>query len=175
MRETHESDIQPAAEGDWLSTLFRDHHRRVLNAAYRVTGSTADAEDVLQTVFSRLAARAPDSVPAWGAYLQRAAVNAGLDVLRARRRAKVSDVDELEIADSAPGPHGSARLSELEARVRAALTDESPRAAEMFALRCFEDHGYQEIADAFGTSRSVVAVTLFRVRQRLKRQLGDDR
>ena len=38
-----------------LESLFRQHSRRVLSAAYRVTGSRQDAEDVLQTVFLRLA------------------------------------------------------------------------------------------------------------------------
>lgn len=162
---------------DWLSGLFQDHHRQVLQAAYRVTGSAADAEDVLQTVFVRLAARAPEPVPAWGAYLRRAAVNAALDVLRARRRANATGVDDLamELRDEEPGPERTARLTELEDRLRVALALESPRPAEMFALRCFEDRDYQEIAETFGTTRAVVAVTLFRVRQRLKKELGDER
>src|SRR2546430_9865113 len=43
---------QPARE---LEAVFRAHHARVLQAAYRVTGSMADAEDVAQSVFLRLA------------------------------------------------------------------------------------------------------------------------
>ena len=39
-----------------LSRLFGEHHRRVLIAAYRITGSMADAEDVAQSVFLRLGA-----------------------------------------------------------------------------------------------------------------------
>src|SRR2546425_12699935 len=38
-----------------VETLFELHHDREFRAAYRVTGSTADAEDVLQTVFLRIA------------------------------------------------------------------------------------------------------------------------
>src|SRR6266498_2708990 len=37
-----------------LETLFQSHHDRVFRSAYRITGSAADAEDVLQTVFLRL-------------------------------------------------------------------------------------------------------------------------
>jgi len=38
-----------------LEVLFREHHDRVFRTAHRVTGSAADAEDVLQTVFLRVA------------------------------------------------------------------------------------------------------------------------
>ena len=40
-----------------LETLFREHHGSVFRAAYRITGDPADAEDVLQTVFTRLLRR----------------------------------------------------------------------------------------------------------------------
>ncbi len=43
---------QAAAE---LEDVFRTHQSCVLKAAYRVTGSMADAEDVAQSVFLRLA------------------------------------------------------------------------------------------------------------------------
>jgi RNA polymerase sigma-70 factor (ECF subfamily) len=73
----------PAPEPTLLSRLFDEHHGVVFRAAYRVTGNAADAEDVLQTVFLRLAAR-PDLSAITPAYLSRAGVNAGLDLVRAR-------------------------------------------------------------------------------------------
>ena len=49
----------PAAKGAGeLERLFRDHHEQVFRAAYRITGSVTDAEDVLQTIFLRLASNA---------------------------------------------------------------------------------------------------------------------
>ena len=44
-----------AADSDSLEGLFERHHDRVFRTAHRVTGSAADAEDVLQTVFLRVA------------------------------------------------------------------------------------------------------------------------
>ncbi len=69
-----------------LDEVFRAHYSRVLKAAYRVTGSMSDAEDVLQTVFLRLARRdlATEGVANLESYMYRAAVNAALDLLRAR-------------------------------------------------------------------------------------------
>src|SRR4026207_2168833 len=59
-----------------LETLFREHPGSVAPAAYRITGDPADAEDVLQTVFTRLLRREeqPDLSESAGSYLQRAAV-----------------------------------------------------------------------------------------------------
>ena len=70
-----------------LETLFRDHHDRVFRAAHRITGSPADAEDVLQTVFLRLVKSegAYDLSDNPAAYLSRAAINASLDLMRAGR------------------------------------------------------------------------------------------
>ena len=44
-----------------LEEIFRAHQVCVLKAAYRVTGSMADAEDVSQSVFLRLARGTFDS------------------------------------------------------------------------------------------------------------------
>ena len=66
--------------------LFRVHHELVYRTAFSVTGSSHDAEDVLQTVFLRVLARGGDveDVAQPAAYFRRAAVNAAVDVLRRR-------------------------------------------------------------------------------------------
>ncbi|MBV9483569.1 MAG: hypothetical protein JO249_22880, partial [Acidobacteria bacterium] len=69
-----------------FSRLFEEYHGLVFRTAYRITGSAADAEDVLQNIFLRLMRR--DSAAALineESYFRRAALNASLDVLRARR------------------------------------------------------------------------------------------
>ena len=86
-----------------LSKLFGEHHRRVLTAAYRITGSMADAEDVAQAVFLRLAStRGP--VTNAGSYLYRAAINGALDLLRRRKTAPNGAIEEAAgIAAVGPG------------------------------------------------------------------------
>src|SRR4029077_5118889 len=61
-----------------VERAFRAHHGLVFRAAYRITGNAADAEDVLQTVFLRLARRGAnsDAVENDESYLRRAAINA---------------------------------------------------------------------------------------------------
>ncbi|MGH9944842.1 MAG: RNA polymerase sigma factor, partial [Pyrinomonadaceae bacterium] len=45
----------PAAPPSELERLYREHHGQIFRTAYHITGSPSDAEDVLQTVFLRLA------------------------------------------------------------------------------------------------------------------------
>ncbi len=162
-----------------LEAVFREHHSRVLQAAYRVTGNADDAQDVLQTVFLRLLRRkdSPDLKSSPASYLHRAAVNAGLDVLRARSNARSNALDDVEARledEREAGPQRNLEARELKARLRVALAEETPQNAEVFALRYFEGYSNQEISRMLDMSQSAVGVTLHRVRNRLKTRLEMD-
>ena len=158
-----------------LPQLFAEHHRRVLTAAYRITGSMADAEDVVQAVFLRLAS-ADGPVTNAGSYLYRAAINGALDVLRQRKTAQTEPLEfaaYVAATGSGSSPETEASSRELGAMLRIAIGELPQRAAEMFVLRYVEDHGNREIATLMGTSQAVVAVTLFNARSRLKKRLSE--
>ena len=156
-----------------LSQLFGEHHRRVLRAAYRITGCMADAEDVTQSVFLRLA-RDGGNVANASSYLYRAAINGSLDLLRRR---KIACAEPLEgaasVATTAVQSSPETQLSsrELGESLRDAISELSPRSAEMFTLRYLEERGNREIAKLMGTSQAVVAVTLHHTRSKLKERL----
>jgi RNA polymerase sigma factor (sigma-70 family) len=158
-----------------LSDLFREHHRRVLIAAYRITGNMADAEDVTQSVFLRLASG--DSAPPAnaGSYLYRAAINGALDLLRKRKTAALEPLEL--VAGSATGsessPETDLSAAELRALLRLAMSELTPRAAEIFTLRYLEDFDNGEISALTGSSRALVAVTLYQARSRLKKRLSE--
>ncbi len=159
-----------------LERVFREHNRLVLRAAYRVTGSAQDAEDVLQTVFMRLVRREGGSglSDSPSHYLHRAAVNAALDIVRSRQAARTSPLDDVApvlAASSDESPERVQAGSELRAQIRAALGRMNPRNAEIFALRYFEGYGNHEIAKMLGTSRSTINVILHRMRERLREEL----
>ena len=159
-----------------ISRLFAEHYRRVLLAASRITGSMADAEDVAQNLFLRLAVAETSGRPIENpaSYLYRAAINGALDLLRRRKTAAIEPLDQAEqIVSRNPGTSPEAQLSrrELGAALRLAISELSPKAAEMFALRYFEELGNREIAALMGTSQAVVAVTLYNARSRLKKRL----
>ena len=170
----------PMAPPD-LETLYRVHHGRVLQAAYRVTGNAADAEDALQAVFLRLARREealPGDIEGAGAYLQRAGINAGLDLVRRRRREAGTPLDEIAplVADASEAPPDAEHRRRVLAQwLRGALARLPQQAAEAFALQFFEGRDHQEIAAALGTTRNNVAVLLHRARRALREEIAGPR
>ena len=91
-----------------VSQLFAEHYRRVLLAAHRITGSMADAEDIAQGLFLRLASaeRPIDNI---GSYLHRAAINGALDLLRRRKTAATEPLEQAKLMS--PRPVEEARRS----------------------------------------------------------------
>ena len=61
--------------------------------AYRIVGSRADAEDVIQRVFQALPGGSYQGTASLWAYLHRAAVNGSVNLLRARRRRELLSHD----------------------------------------------------------------------------------
>jgi len=162
----------PAAD---LERIFREHHAMVFRAAYRVTGNATDAEDVVQTVFLRMVKRDPGSqaVGNMASFLHRAAVNAALDLLRARQNVRNIPLDELEPVLAEPAHRSPERVrssGEIREWLRGALARLNPRIAEMFMLRFFDGKDNPEIAQILNTTPGTVAVTLSRTRDRLEKE-----
>lgn len=155
-----------------VEQMFWAHHQRILRAVYRITGNMADAEDVAQSVFTRLLKSEQLRIDSAGSYLYRAAVNGALDLVRSRQRGREVS---LELAGDVPSlvpttsPERQLSSGELRDTLRTALASLSPRSAEIFVLRYVEGLSNAEIAALVGTSKAVVAVTLHQARTRLKK------
>lgn len=165
----------PAPSGQ-LEEVFQRYHGKVFAAAYRVTGSAQDAEDVLQTVFLRLLKRQDslDLDPNPAAYLHRAAVNAGLDLMRARSRKRSIPLDELTnqpMDEGAEDPDRRQQDREVRRGLRQAVLGLSGKAAEIFTLRFFEGASNKEIADMLGMTQTAVGVALHRARNQVKKEI----
>lgn len=159
-----------------LEELFQAHHASVLRAAYRITGNATDAEDVLQTVFTRLLRR-PANSPVMenaGAYLHRSAVNAALDLVRGRQQGTNLPLDA-HISHLAEGPAAAPdrqqEARELRDFLRRAIRRLAPRAAEIFSLHYLEGYSNAQIASMLDLSRAGVAVALHRTRARLQEEI----
>ena len=149
-----------------FEAIFREYSPMIYRAAYAVTGSRDDADDVLQTVFLKLIRREypPDLKANPKAYLHRAAVNMSLDVIRARaRHTSCDDFDDLEPYSSFPA-NQHFELSDI-------LSQLNPEAAQILVLRYVHDYSDAEIAKMLGKSRGAIALRLFRLRGRLKKLL----
>lgn len=168
--------LVPEPPGE-LETLFRAHHGRVFRTAQRITGSAADAEDVLQTVFLRLikGQESYDLTTNPEAYLSRAAINASLDLLRSRTRAKsvaLEDVDSENVTSRFHSPEREHADRELHTLVREAVARLGKTAGEMFVLRYYEGFDNKDIAALMKTSPLVVGVVLHRARTKLRKEIG---
>jgi RNA polymerase sigma-70 factor (ECF subfamily) len=162
----------PAVQTE-LGQLFEEHHARIFRAAFRILGNATDAEDVLQQVFLRIIRQEvpPDQVGNLDSYLYRSAINAALDLARSRWRR--SSVPLAETGTQQPSTSTGSGTEPYEIRnwLRQALTVLSARQAEMFVLRYLEGYENREIAEMLATSQAVVAVSLFRARAQLKKEL----
>jgi len=69
-----------------LTQWFDDHRAFLWGLSYRITGSAADADDVVQETFVKAHQRAPAQLAHPRRWLMRLAVNAARDVLRRRKR-----------------------------------------------------------------------------------------
>jgi RNA polymerase sigma-70 factor (ECF subfamily) len=168
--------MQPASQPAMdLEEIFRDHHAMVFRAAYRITGNAGDAEDAMQTVFLRMLKRdaAAEPVTSMASFLHRAAVNAALDLVRARQNIRGVPLDGLEPVLADP-PHRQPdqlrKEGEIREWLRGALARLNPRSAAMFALRFFEEKENPEIARLLDTTPATVAVTLSRTRNLLEKE-----
>ncbi len=160
---------------EWVSELSETFGQMVYHAAYRILGSPEDAEDVLQEVFLKLLSGSgkrihPEAVKNWGAYLRVTASRTAIDLLRRKPKYKEESwefVRETEVSNGRT-PRYLASQKQKARFLRQALSQLSERDAKVFALRCFEELSYENIAEHMSISVNQVGVILHRSRERLK-------
>src|ERR671923_625100 len=79
---------------DWLAERFQEHRPRLRAVAYRMLGSTSEADDAVQETWIRLSrsnAREIDSLEAW---LVTAVGRVALNMLRSRKTRREAPLDE---------------------------------------------------------------------------------
>ncbi len=169
------------AEIDRLIALHAD---KAYAVALRLTGSPADAGDVVQEAFLRAMkyfASYDPSLP-FEAWLNQILRNVYLSSLRkeaARRSISLSaraseDSASLEdaLADEGPGPERWAEARDSSDRVQSALSRLTPPLRLAVAMVDLEGSSREEAAAALGCSLSALDVRLHRGRGRLKELLS---
>ena len=167
---------------DGLAELFHLQRKRLWALAYRLTGSTEDAEDVVQEAFARLVAEPPAAPAAeLGPWLARVATNLGIDALRRRKRRayvgpwlpsplETPEADALEALPSG-SPDPEARYGLAESATYAflvALEALGPRQRAVLLLRDVLGHSARETAELIGASEGGVRVLHLRARRALE-------
>ncbi len=166
------------AKPELASDLQRElalHREFLWGLCYRMTGSAADADDLVQDAFER-ALRSPpaDTERSLRPWLARVAVNLGRDHLRRRKVARYrgswlpEPVPTETLIASAPERAPSARYDALESATFAfllALEALSPTQRAVLLLRDVFDYSVREAAQALDLSEANVKTTLHRARK----------
>jgi RNA polymerase sigma-70 factor (ECF subfamily) len=154
----------------WTAGAFREHERHVWGLAYRMTGSAADADDVVQETFARALEHPPARLDApLRPWLTHVALNVARDTLRRRKRRRyvgpwLPSPVETEDADEAAGARYDLRESASYAFL-VALEALSPQQRAVLLLRDVLDYSVREAADTLALSESNVKTTHHRARQ----------
>ena len=152
-----------------LGVLYERYGEAAYRTAYRITGSTADAEDVVHDVFVglRRAARSYEERGALGGWLKTIVVRTALMRVRqgaSRERARLDYVS----VDWVPEPTDPVDLLALRAAVRTLPA----KLRAVFMLKEVEGYEHSEIAELLGISSVAARVRLHRSWKHLRERMG---
>ena len=165
------SERHPAFQG----AHAREHEAFLYGVCYRMTGTHADAQEVVQDTFLRALERPPaDTAQPWRPWLTRVAVNLCKDRLRRRKTrgyvgpwlpapVELPDTHDVEV----PSAARYERLESASFAFLLALERLTPQQRAVLILRDVLDHSVAETAGTLGISESNVKVTLHRAQKAL--------
>jgi RNA polymerase sigma-70 factor (ECF subfamily) len=182
----HEGDRTAVAhalngDSDAFRALVERHSRYLFGVAHRLTGSAADAEDVVQEAWLKahrqlggFEARA--DVRTW---LHRITVNCAIDLIRGRRhREDAHDPADLETgplsergADRQATPDRLAESGEIRVRVGEALRGLTSLERAAFTLRHLEGMSIEEVGSALNLKSSATKHSIFRAVRKMRQAL----
>jgi RNA polymerase sigma-70 factor (ECF subfamily) len=175
-----------AGDRDAYRVLVERHSRTVYRMAYRMTGNTHDAEEVVQESFLRAYQKLKQFAgnANFGTWVYRIAANYAIDRIRQRnveeaRRESPSKAgqDALEadplnqVQDVLPSPERLAGSAQLAERMKAALAELSPAERTAIVMRHWDGCGIEEIAVVLKSNSNATKNTVFRAVQKLRRAL----
>ncbi|MFD9795253.1 RNA polymerase sigma-70 factor [Streptomyces sp. NPDC059070] len=149
---------------------FQRLRPRLFGIAYRVLGSVAEAEDVVQDVWLRWQDADRGAVLDPGAFLATVTTRLAINVARSARVRREAYVGPWlpEPVDTSLDPHlGAERGEALELAVLLVLEKLNPVERAAYVLREAFDYAYAEIADMLELSQANVRQIVSRARKRL--------
>jgi RNA polymerase sigma factor (sigma-70 family) len=149
-----------------LVALYLEKRKDFLRFFALRTSSAAEAEDIVQEMFLKLAGHDSSGVENPAAYLYRLGTNVMLDRIRARRRDADRSNDYYQAQRTGPAggedeadivsPEAALDAKRRLARLVSAVRDLPPQCQRVFVMHKFQDRSYAEIAQALRISRSAV-------------------
>lgn len=152
---------------------FEQNRARLFGVAYRMLGSRADAEDVVQDAWLRWQRADHASVDSAEAWLVTVVTRLSLDRLRSAKRERETYVGpwlpEPILNDALPSPDLQMELaSEVSMALLTVLERLAPDKRAAFLLKDVFDYDYPEIADILGKSEPALRQLVHRAREDLR-------
>jgi RNA polymerase sigma-70 factor (ECF subfamily) len=158
-----------AGEAVGLGELYDRYSTGVFRTAYRISGSVADAEDIVHDLFVGL----PEALKRYeeqgnlAAWLTRMTVRYALMRVRSDRRRRVGPLEDAAALASTERTDARVELTELQRSVM-----ELPDALRVvFMLKQVEGYSHDEIGTMLGISAGASRVRLTRALEALRRSL----
>lgn len=161
--------------------LIRDTHKQAYSLAYRLTGNSAEAEDLVQESFLRAFRffhRYDEGLP-FTSWLYRIMSNAHIDMVRRRGKLRTTSLDGTgtdgsatwDMPDHDAAPDRIMMENALEEPVQRALLSMTPEFRTAVLLADVEGMAYEEVADIMGTSVGTVRSRIHRGRKQIRTHL----
>jgi RNA polymerase sigma-70 factor, ECF subfamily len=161
--------------------LIRETNKQAFSFAFRLTGNTAEAEDLVQEAYLRAYRffdRYDESLPFTG-WLYRIMTNAHIDNVRRKGRLKTTSLEFLgpdgnttwDVPDMDASPEKSSLDETMDQPVQDALLSMTPEFRTAVLLADVEGMAYEEVADVIKTSVGTVRSRIHRGRKQLKSYL----
>jgi RNA polymerase sigma-70 factor (ECF subfamily) len=167
-----------AGDEDAFRVLVERHSRSVYRLAYRMTGSAADAEDVVQDTFVRAYRQLArfESRSNFGTWLYRIGFNCSIDHLRSRPHRESGKSPEVldRLAPRAGGPSTEDLVfaGQISDRVQTALNGLSEQERAAFLMRHYHGCSIEEICNALDLRTNAAKHSIFRAVKKMRVALG---
>lgn len=164
-----------------FESLLKKTHQQAYHLALRLSGSRADAEDLVQESFVRAFRffHRYDSQLPFTSWLYRIMTNAHIDEMRRRGKLRTTSLDEphpetgstWDIADDSATAEQLLMSEEMEAEIQHGLANMTAEFRIAVLLADMEGLSYEEIAEVMGTSIGTVRSRIHRGRRQLRNYL----
>ena len=156
--------------GGRLAALYERHSREAVRLAYLLTGNRAQAEDLVQDAFVRLAGRFIDlrDPDGFGHYLRRTVVNLSNSWWRRKKveRAYLEHEMQRPVAEAAEPPDPAEREALWQSLQRL-----NPKQRTAIVLRFYEDLSEEQISEAMGVPRGTVKSLVSRGLEAMRQEI----
>lgn len=168
-------------QGALFEDLMRKSHRQAYSLAYRLTGNSAEAEDLVQESFVRafrFFGKYDPSMP-FSSWLYRIMTNAHIDSVRRKGKLRTMSLEQggadggttWELPDHDSAPDRLMLQESLDEPVQKALNSMTPEFRMAVLLADVEGMAYEEIADVMRTSVGTVRSRIHRGRKQIRKHL----